>query len=56
MEVRNRIKELRRDVRAGSLLPNPKNWRRHPQEQQSALTEMLERGRPGRCRRSTRDA
>jgi hypothetical protein len=30
--IRDRIIELRR-VRAGDLLPNPKNWRRHPDVQ-----------------------
>ena len=36
MTVRNRIKELRY-VRAGDLIPNPKNWRRHPKAQRDAL-------------------
>lgn len=40
MKIRDRIKELRR-VRAGDLLPNPKNWRTHPQEQQDALRGVL---------------
>jgi hypothetical protein len=38
---RDRIKELRR-VRAGDLLPNPKNWRRHPKMQRDALRGLLE--------------
>lgn len=38
---RDRIKELRR-VRAGDLLANPKNWRRHPDGQRGALTALLE--------------
>lgn len=38
--VRDRIKELRR-VPASSLLPNPKNWRTHPQAQQDALKGVL---------------
>ena len=42
MAFRDRIKELRR-VRAGELLPHPKNWRRHPQQQRDALKAMLER-------------
>ncbi|MFN7323240.1 MAG: ParB N-terminal domain-containing protein [Sphingomonadales bacterium] len=37
---RDRIKELRR-VPASSLLPNPKNWRTHPQAQQDALMGIL---------------
>jgi hypothetical protein len=32
--------ELRR-VRAGDLVPNPANWRRHPQTQRSALRGVL---------------
>ena len=42
MTIRNRIQELR-TVRAGDLIPNPKNWRRHPQAQRDALATMLER-------------
>ena len=40
MQIRDRIKELRR-VRASELLPNPKNWRTHPQYQQDALRGVL---------------
>src|ERR1700730_15177788 len=40
MEIRDRIKELRR-VRASELVPNPKNWRRHPKEQAAALRALL---------------
>jgi len=40
MNIRDRIIELRR-VRAGDLLPNPKNWRVHPKKQQEALQGML---------------
>ena len=40
MKIRDRIKSLRR-VRAGDLLPNPRNWRTHPQEQQDALRGVL---------------
>lgn len=36
MKIRNRIRELRQ-VLAGDLTPNPKNWRTHPQAQQDAL-------------------
>jgi hypothetical protein len=38
--IRDRIKELRR-VRAKDLLPNPKNWRRHPKAQAAALRGLL---------------
>lgn len=38
--IRDRIKELRR-VPANELLDNPKNWRKHPKEQQAALDAML---------------
>src|SRR5258707_13027163 len=38
---RDRIKGLRR-VRSGDLLPNPKNWRRHPQAQRDALRGLLD--------------
>ena len=41
MEIRDRIVELRR-VRAKDLLPNPKNWRRHPKAQASALRGLLD--------------
>ena len=40
MQIRDRIKELRR-VRAGDLLPNPKNWRTHPDSQRDALRGVL---------------
>lgn len=39
--IRDRIKTLRR-VRAGDLLINPKNWRRHPKAQADALHGLLE--------------
>ena len=42
MEIRSRIKELVY-VKAGELRQDPRNWRRHPQEQQSALVEAMER-------------
>jgi len=38
--IRDRIRELRR-VRAADLLPNPKNWRRHPKAQANALRDLL---------------
>jgi len=38
---RDRITELRR-VPASELLPNPKNWRRHPPSQKNALNGVLE--------------
>jgi len=40
MQIRNRIKELRQ-VKASELLPNPKNWRRHPAGQADALRGAL---------------
>jgi DNA modification methylase len=40
VKIRDRVVELRR-VRAGSLLPNPKNWRRHPKAQADALRGLL---------------
>lgn len=40
MKIRDRIKEFRR-VPANELLPNPKNWRKHPKEQQEALQGLL---------------
>lgn len=40
MNIRDRTKELRR-VRAGDLVPNPKNWRKHPESQQNALRGVL---------------
>lgn len=40
LEIRDRIRELRR-VRAADLLPNPKNWRRHPKAQAEALRGLL---------------
>src|SRR5260370_7467845 len=40
MRIRDRIKELRR-AKAKDLLPNPKNWRRHPKAQAEALRGLL---------------
>lgn len=40
MKIRDRIKSLRR-VKASELLPHPKNWRAHPQEQQDAMRGVL---------------
>jgi hypothetical protein len=40
MRIRDRIKELRR-VRAKDLLPNPKNWRSHPDRQRDILKGLL---------------
>lgn len=40
MKIRDRIRELRR-VPASDLLPNPKNWRTHPQAQADALRGVL---------------
>ena len=39
-DLRDRITELRR-VRASELVPNPRNWRRHPKEQAAALRALL---------------
>lgn len=39
-KIRDRIVELRR-VKASALAPNPKNWRRHPDRQRSALKGLL---------------
>ena len=39
--IRDRILELRR-VAARELVPNPKNWRRHPARQAAALRSLLE--------------
>jgi DNA modification methylase len=39
--IRDRIRELRR-VRAAELVPNPKNWRRHPKAQAAALRGLLQ--------------
>lgn len=41
MNIRDRIIELRR-VPAGELVPNPRNWRTHSDEQQAALAGVLE--------------
>lgn len=41
VEIKDRIVELRR-VMARDLLPNPKNWRKHPGKQQAALRGVLE--------------
>ncbi len=40
MKIRDRVKELRR-VKASDLIPNPKNWRTHPGDQQDALRGVL---------------
>jgi len=40
MNIRNRVRELRM-VPAKDLLPNPKNWRRHPKAQADALRGVL---------------
>ena len=40
IRIQDRIRELRR-VRARDLLPNPKNWRRHPKAQGDALRGLL---------------
>jgi hypothetical protein len=40
VKIRDRVKEFRR-VHARDLIPNPKNWRTHPQAQQDALRGIL---------------
>ena len=40
MNIRDRIKELRR-VKARTLTPHPKNWRKHPEVQQDAIGGLL---------------
>ena len=40
LKIRDRIKELRR-VKASELIPNPKNWRTHPDEQREVLVDLL---------------
>lgn len=40
MMIRDRIKEFRR-VKASELLPNPKNWRTHPDRQRDVLKGVL---------------
>lgn len=40
MKIRDRIKELRR-VKASELLPNVRNWRKHPDNQADALRGVL---------------
>jgi ParB-like chromosome segregation protein Spo0J len=40
LRIRDRIRELRR-VPAKDLLPNPRNWRRHPKAQADALRGLL---------------
>lgn len=40
MKIRDRIRELRR-VPAKDLIPNERNWRRHPKAQQEALQGIL---------------
>src|SRR5438552_16642899 len=39
-KIRDRVVGLRR-VPAGELRPNPRNWRRHPARQRSALRAVL---------------
>ena len=41
MEIRDRVVELRR-VRAKDLIPNKKNWRRHPKVQTKTLRGLLD--------------
>lgn len=39
--IRDRVKEMRR-VKACDLIDNPKNWRRHPDEQRKALQHVVD--------------
>ena len=41
MQVKNRVKELRQ-VKASEILPNAKNWRRHPKWQHEGMRAVLE--------------
>src|SRR5687767_7982517 len=40
MKLRDRIVDFRR-VKAADILPNPKNWRKHPKAQQDAIRGVL---------------
>ena len=40
-QIRDRVRELRR-VKASELVPNPRNWRRHPKAQAEALRGLLQ--------------
>jgi ParB-like chromosome segregation protein Spo0J len=40
LQFRDRIKDFRQ-VRAGDLIPNPRNWRIHPKSQADALRGLL---------------
>lgn len=40
MKIRERIKEFRR-IKASELLPNPRNWRVHPETQRNAMMGAL---------------
>jgi len=49
MKIRDRIKELRR-VPASELQPNPKNWRKHSEQQENVMRSVLaEVGFAGAC-------
>jgi hypothetical protein len=41
MNIRDRVKELR-VVSSEDVVPNPKNWREHPEEQRKAIEGVLE--------------
>jgi DNA modification methylase len=41
MSLRDRVVELQR-VRSDELLPHPRNWRKHPRHQQSALRGLID--------------
>lgn len=40
MKLKDRVKSLRR-IPANELLPNPKNWRQHPEQQANAMRGIL---------------
>tara|TARA_R110002020_G_scaffold276392_1_gene491755 strand:+ start:574 stop:1191 length:618 start_codon:yes stop_codon:yes gene_type:complete len=42
MAIRNRIKNFEK-IRAGDLIPNPKNWREHSAAQRDGLQAMLDK-------------
>tara|TARA_R110000824_G_scaffold386079_1_gene580549 strand:+ start:306 stop:977 length:672 start_codon:yes stop_codon:yes gene_type:complete len=41
MQIKNRVKELRQ-IKASELIPNDKNWRKHPKWQHDGMRAVLE--------------
>src|SRR5436309_6957860 len=41
MQIRNRIQELRM-IKASELVPNGRNWRRHPEQQREAFRDLVQ--------------